>query len=247
MTVNPLAWQIVSVAEIRSETPNVKTFTLSLPDWTPHQPGQHYDVRLTAPDGYQAQRSYSIASAPERGGAIDLTVERVDDGEVSTYMHDVLRVGDRMEVRGPIGGYFVWNADIAGPLMLVGGGSGIVPLMAMIRHRQATNAANPTRLLYSCRTYEDIIFRGELDALQSAGNGFGVAYTLTRAQPAGWTGYSRRIDGTMLEAVSKPLGHSAHVYVCGPTSMVESAAQDLISLGLDAGLIKTERFGPTGV
>src|ERR671933_2735221 len=157
-----LEWQLATVTAIRDETPRVKTFTLALPDWTPHRAGQHYDLRLTSPDGYQAQRSYSIASAPERAGEIDLTVERLPDGEVSTYLHDVLVVGDLVELRGPIGGYFVWEAGLGGPLLLVAGGSGVVPLMAMIRHRAAAGAEVPTRLLYSSRSYEEIIYREEL-------------------------------------------------------------------------------------
>src|SRR2546421_1885332 len=161
----PLAWQIATVKSLRSETPEVKTLTLTLPDWTAHRPGQHYDVRLTAEDGYSAQRSYSVASEPEREGEIDLTVERIQDGEVSSYLHDVLVVGDRLEVRGPIGGYFVWEATSGGPLLLVAGGSGVVPLMAMLRHRAAAGARVPARLLYSSRTGEDIIYGEELDAL----------------------------------------------------------------------------------
>lgn len=246
MTDNPLSWQIASVQEIREETPAVKTFTLSLPAWTPHRAGQHYDIRLTAPDGYQAQRSYSIASAPESRGVVDLTVERVEDGEVSTYLHDTLVQGDALEVRGPIGGYFVWEARFTEPLLLIAGGSGIVPLMAMLRHRRLAAAVNPTRLLYSSRSFDDIIYRQELEGLRAAGDGLVVYHTLTRRQPPGWAGFSRRIDRDMLGETVLPLGKSCRVYVCGPTQLVEAVAEDLVSLGLDPALIKTERFGPTG-
>ena len=201
-----LEWQIATVKTIKQETPTAKTFTLALPDWMQHRAGQHYDVRLIAPDGYQAQRSYSIGSAPERTGEIDLTVERIEDGEVSSYMHDVLVEGDQIEVRGPIGGYFVWEAGLGGPLLLIAGGSGIVPLMAMLRHRAVAGSRIPTRLLYSSRTPEDVIYRAELEQLAAAGTGFDVIHTLTRAQPPGWTGYTRRIDAPMLREVAAPLG-----------------------------------------
>ncbi len=241
-----LDWQIASVKDIKPETARAKTFTLALPDWTPHRAGQHYDVRLTAEDGYQAQRSYSIASEPERAGEIDLTVERIGDGEVSTYLHDVLVKGDRIEVRGPIGGYFVWEANMAGPLLLIAGGSGVVPLMSMLRHRAAAGATNPAHLLYSSRSLEDIIYYNELEKLRANENGLEIFHALTRSQPAGWTGYARRIDEQMLKEVIKPLGKSPHVFICGPTSLVESAANTLVKLGLKPGSIRTERFGPTG-
>jgi ferredoxin-NADP reductase len=241
-----LEWQIARIQAIRQETPRVKTFTLALPDWSPHRAGQHYDLRLTAPDGYQAQRSYSIASGPERSGEIELTVERLEDGEVSSYLHDVLMVGDQIEVRGPIGGYFVWEASQGGPLLLVAGGSGIVPLMAMIRHRSAEGSTVPTRLLYSSRTFQDIIYRQELDQLFRGQPGLEVFHTLTRMQPQGWEGYSRRIDLPMLEEVAKPFGKEAHVFICGPTPLVEGVANGLVSLGIPADQIRTERFGPTG-
>jgi ferredoxin-NADP reductase len=241
-----LEWQIATVKSIHKETPRAKTFTLLLPNWMRHQAGQHYDVRLTAPDGYQAQRSYSVASEPERGGEIDLTVERIEDGEVSSYMHEVLNVGDQIEVRGPIGGYFVWEANMAGRILLVAGGSGIVPLMAMIRHRAAVGSKTPARLLYSARTPEDVIYYDELIRLQNAQDGLEVAYTFTRQAPAGWTGYARRIDAEMLGEVAGPLGSKARAYICGPTLMVESAADGLLQVGLAADQIRTERFGPTG-
>ena len=241
-----LEWQIATVTHIKPETPRAKTLTLAVPNWTPHRPGQHYDVRLTAPDGYQAQRSYSIASEPERAGQIDLTIERLEDGEVSTYLHDTLIAGDQIEVRGPIGGYFVWENQIGGPLLLVAGGSGIVPLMAMIRHRAASGSKVHTRLLYSTRTSEDVIYFDELMALRAAGDGLEIFHTFTRQQPEGWTGYSRRIDLPMLAEVTGPLGKDFRSYLCGPTLFVESAANGLVQLGIPPSQIRTERFGPTG-
>jgi ferredoxin-NADP reductase len=242
----PLDWQIATVSAIKPETANVKTLTFTLPAWLPHRAGQHYDVRLTAPDGYQAQRSYSIASAPERGGEIDLTVERLEDGEVSTYLHDVLVVGDQIEVRGPIGGYFVWEVGLGGPVLLVAGGSGIVPLMAMLRHRTAAGATIPIRLLYSSRTPADVIYRDELEAAGAANDGLEVFHTFTRVPPVGWRGYARRIDTPMLREVIQPLGPAPLTYICGPTLLVETAANGLAQLGVPPGQIRTERFGPTG-
>ncbi len=241
-----MEWQIARVTALQTETATVKTITLQLPRWTPHRAGQHYDVRLVAPDGYEAQRSYSIGSAPERSGEIELTVERLDDGEVSTYLTEVLVVGDEIEVRGPIGGYFVWEVPMGGPLLLVAGGSGIVPLMAMLRHRAAARAATPVRLLYSVTSPANLIFRDDLVALQAADNGVEVAYTFTRLRPPAWTGYSRRIDRSMLAEVSAPLGLTVLAYVCGPTQMVEGAANALVDLGVAPERIRTERFGPTG-
>lgn len=241
-----LEWQIATVQDVRRETASVKTFTLAVPDWLEHRAGQHYDVRLTAPDGYQAQRSYSIASEPERTGAVALTVERLEDGEVSSYLHDVVVVGDLVEVRGPIGGYFVWQADMGGPLLLIAGGSGVVPLMSMVRHRHAAGSTVPTRLLYSSRTAEDIIYARELEELQAEGTGFELFHTLTRAQPDGWRGYSRRIDSQMLREVASPLGTSPLTFVCGPTLLVEASANGLVQAGIAAGQIRTERFGPSG-
>ncbi|HBY98728.1 MAG: ferredoxin reductase [Ardenticatenaceae bacterium] len=241
-----LKWQIATVTGIKPETAQVKSFTLALPNWLPHRAGQHYDVRLTAPDGYQAQRSYSVASEPERAGEIDLTVERLEDGEVSSYMHDVLVVGDQIEVRGPIGGYFVWEATPGGPLLLIAGGSGVVPLMAMIRHRAAAGAAVPTRLLYSVRTPEDVIYVEELAQQAASDGGLDVFYTFTRAQPPGWTGYARRIDRQMLSEVAAPLGPAPQTFICGPTLFVETAANSLVQIGVAPQRIKTERFGPTG-
>jgi ferredoxin-NADP reductase len=242
----PLEWQIATITTIKHETPTVKTFTLALPQWVPHRAGQHYDVRLTAPDGYQAQRSYSIASQPERSDEIDLTVERLEDGEVSTYLHDVLVVRDQLEVRGPIGGYFVWEARLGGPLLLVAGGSGVVPLMAMLRHRAAAGSTVPTRLLYSARTPEDVIYRQELATLRAADGGLEIVHTFTRAQPPGWRGYARRIDAPMLQEVIQPLGPTPQTYLCGSTLFVEAVANNLVHIGVPPTQIRTERFGPTG-
>jgi ferredoxin-NADP reductase len=241
-----LQWQIATVIAIRRETPRVKTFTFALPDWEPHRPGQHYDLRFTAADGYQAQRSYSVASPPEQQGEVELTVDRIEDGEVSTYMHDVLVPGDLVEMRGPIGGYFVWDVSRGGPLLLVAGGSGVVPLMAMLRHRAAAHSTIPTRLLYSVRSPEDVIYADELKRLADAGDGLEVIYTFTRSQPPGWTGYARRIDRVMLTEVAAPLGSGALVYVCGPTLLVEAVAQTLVEIGIPPARVLTERFGPTG-
>ena len=241
-----LKWQIATVAAIREETPRVKSFSLRLPEWMAHRPGQHYDVRLTAPDGYQAERSYSIASAPERRGLVELTVERIDDGEVSPYLHEVLQVDDKLELRGPIGGYFAWTVELGGPLLLVGGGSGVVPLMAMIRHRVAQQSRLPIRLLYSSRTTGDVIYGEELERLTAKGDGLEVVHTFTREQPPGWSGYRRRIDRAMLAEVIQPFGMKLRAYVCGPTLLVESVANSLLELGLPPTDIRTERFGPTG-
>ena len=243
---SPIAWQVTTVSEIRDETPTVRSFTLRLPHWPGHLPGQHVDVRLTAEDGYSVERSYSIASEPERGSEIDVTVERIEDGEISPFLHDVVVPGDGLEVRGPIGGYFVWQASLGGPLLLVAGGSGVVPLMAMVRHRARAGSTVPTRLLFSSRHYEEIIYRDELDRLAGARDGFEVVHALTRSQPAGWTGYARRIDDRMLGEVIEPLGIGARVYICGPTALVETAANALLRLGLPPDRVRTERFGPTG-
>jgi ferredoxin-NADP reductase len=244
---NNLDWQIASVSNIKPETPKVKSFSLTLPAWTRHSAGQHYDLRFTAEDGYQVQRSYSIASEPEREGEIDITVERINDGEVSPYLHDLIVPGDQIEARGPIGGYFVWEAGLLpDPVLLIAGGSGIVPLMSMIRHRGATGAKNPMTLLYSSRTFEDIIYRNELDLLHAEKSGLQVFHTLTRSQPAGWKGHARRIDEAMLREVAQPLGTDVQVFICGPTLLVESAANKLVNVGIDADQIRTERFGPSG-
>ena len=241
-----LEWQAGRVTAIRPETRQTKSFSFALPKWMAHRPGQHYDVRLTAPDGYQTERSYSIASPPERLGEIELTVERIPDGEVSPYLHDVLMPGDQLELRGPIGGYFVWEVSLGGPLLLVGGGSGVVPLMAMLRHRAAQHSTLPARILYSSRTAEDVIYRDELDGMAAADPTFEPFYTFTRQPPAGWTGYRRRIDATMLAEVMRPFDRRARVYVCGPTLLVEAVANALVQMELPTERIRTERFGPTG-
>lgn len=244
----PLAWQIASVTAIRAETPEVSSFTLQLPEWRPHRAGQHYDVRLTAADGYQAQRSYSIASPPSRVGEVDLTIERIADGEVSPYFHDTVEVGDGVEVRGPIGGYFVWEPALGGPLLLVAGGSGVVPLMAMLRARHAAADTTPAALLYSSRTSDDVIYRDELERLAGGPNGPVVAHTLTRAQPPGWDGYARRVDAAMLSEVAERIGGVGAgllAYVCGPTLLVENVAASLTDLGLPPARVRTERFGPS--
>jgi ferredoxin-NADP reductase len=240
-----LKWQLGEVVELIQETPRVASLVLRVPEWHGHDAGQHVDVRLTADDGYQAQRSYSIASAPA-DPRLQITVERLEDGEVSPYLVGEVKVGDRIELRGPIGGYFVWKAGTSTPLLLVAGGSGVVPLMAMIRHRIAAGSMVPTRLLYSSRTADEIIYKEELDRLASSGDGVAVAYTLTRAQPGGWKGYSRRIDREMVKEVAWPKQQSPSVFICGPTSFVESAAGLLVDLGYDPLRIKTERFGATG-
>jgi ferredoxin-NADP reductase len=239
-----LTWVVAEVAETVSETPRVRTLLLDADGWPGHKAGQHLDVRLTAEDGYQAQRSYSIASAPE--DTLAITVERLEDGEVSPYLVDEARAGDRFEIRGPIGGYFVWDASDPGPLLLVGGGSGVVPLMSMIRHRARSASTAPVRLLYSSRTIEDVIYREELDEIAGRGDGVEVFHTLTRERPEGWSGYSRRIDEEILREVAWPAAGEPRVFICGSTRFVDAAADGLIALGYDPRTIKTERFGATG-
>jgi ferredoxin-NADP reductase len=218
------------VRSIKTETPRVKSFSLELPMWMPHLPGQHYDVRLTAPDGYTAQRSYSIASSPLDEGEIELTIDRLADGEVSPYFHDVLVEGDQVEVRGPFASYFVWRGE--SPVLLVGGGSGVVPLMAILRHRRRTMPDVPMRLVYSVRTAEDVIYADEL--------GDEAQLTFTRQPPAGWSGHTGRIDTTLLE------GAAGTAFVCGSNGFVESASRLLLESGFDPARVRTERFGPTG-
>ena len=238
-----LTWQFADVVEIVPETARVKTLAVDIPAWPGHRAGQHVDVRLTAEDGYQAERSYSIASAPN-GSRVELTVESLDDGEVSPYLTEELRPGDRLELRGPVGGYFVWEPSVGGPVLLVGGGSGVVPLMAMARERATAADDVDMRLLLSWRTWDDIIYRDELEQL--AGSGLTVTHTLTRSQPPGWTGYARRVDAEMLAEVGPGPDDHPHVYVCGPTPFVEAVAEALVGLGHEPQEIKTERFGPTG-
>jgi ferredoxin-NADP reductase len=229
---------------VRVETPHAKTLVLDVPDWPGHLAGQHVDIRLTAEDGYQAQRSYSIASAPA-GPDLELTIERIDDGEVSPYLTEVAMPGDQIELRGPIGGYFVWKASLEGPLLLVGGGSGLVPLMAMLRHHRDAGSSADARLLLSVRTAEDILYREELERFgQESAR---VDVTLTRGEaPDGWTGLTGRIDRDKLGAVAPAPGERPHIYVCGPTPFVEEAARLLVELGHPAQNVHTERFGPTG-
>jgi ferredoxin-NADP reductase len=227
------------------ETPTVRTLRLQVPGWPGHRPGQHLDVRLTAPDGYRAQRSYSIAT-PADGERLDLAVERLDDGEVSPYLNGVLRAGDQLELRGPIGGYFVWDPDSGGPVLLVGGGSGVVPLMAMARARAEAGSTAPMRWLSSSRTVADVVYRAELERLAATGSGFELYQTLTREVPEGWAGRRGRIDDVLLAAVAWPPEAGAGTYVCGPTSFVEAVTKQLVALGHPAGTIKTERFGGTG-
>jgi ferredoxin-NADP reductase len=239
-----LSWQLATVRELIDETTNVRSIVLEAPAWQGHRAGQHVDIRLTAEDGYQAQRSYSIASAPEDKELV-LTVERLDDGEVSPYLVNELRPGDGLELRGPIGGYFVWEQRLGGPLLLIGGGSGVVPLRAMLRHHRAVGSTTPVRLLYSARRLDDVIYRDELTNLD-AGDTVDVRFTLTREQPEGWTGYAGRIDRQLLEDVAWPPSGGQLAYVCGPTGFVETAASMLVDLGHDPARIRTERFGATG-
>jgi ferredoxin-NADP reductase len=241
-----LNWQLVSVTALHGETSRVRTVSLLVPSWPGHRPGQHVDIRLTAEDGYQAERSYSIASAPSDEPIIELTVERVPDGEVSPFLHDELRVGDTFELRGPIGGYFVWDAAAADPVLLIAGGSGIVPLMAMVRHRARASSAAPFTLLYSSRAPEDVIYAAELERLAARDDGLSVIYTYTRTQPPGWTGYARRIDRDMIGDVLERTGPMVQAFACGPTAMVEVASSSLVNLGLSPGQVRTERFGPSG-
>jgi ferredoxin-NADP reductase len=217
---------------------------LEPPAWPGHRAGQHVDVRLTAEDGYQAERSYSIGSGPEDEHLV-LTVERFDDGEVSPYLVGELRPGDELELRGPIGGYFVWEEALGGPLLLLAGGSGIVPLRSILRHRSAIESTVPVRLLYSSKSLDEVIYRDELDRL-AADDGIDVRFTLTREQPEGWQGYRRRIDQELLQEIAWSPDERPLVYVCGPTAFVEVAATALVQLGHEPGRIRTERFGPTG-
>jgi ferredoxin-NADP reductase len=240
-----LSWRIGEVSDIADETAQVRSLSLTLPGWPGHRPGQHVDIRLTAEDGYQAVRSYSIASPPETPD-VTVTVERLPDGEVSPYLTEEVRQGDRLEVRGPIGGYFVWDRSDGGPLFLVAGGSGVVPLMSMIRHRDASSDDTPTTLLYSVKTPDDVIYRGELDRLGADETGIRVVYTFTRGQPPGWSGYSRRVDASMLQEIGPPSGDAPLIFVCGPTQFVESVSSALVAMGHDPARVKTERFGPTG-
>jgi ferredoxin-NADP reductase len=239
-----LTWQTATVGSVVDETPSVRTLVLSVPDWAGHRAGQHLDIRLTADDGYRAERSYSIASAP--GEPVAITVERLEDGEVSPYLTQDVQPGDEIEVRGPIGGYFVWEPASSGssaPLLLLAGGSGVVPLRAMLRHRSRAGSSVPARLLYSARRLSEVIYRSELAGYA---DGVEVLYTLTRQQPPGWTGYARRVDQAMMAEVAWPAAEEPLAYVCGPTNFVEAVAADLVALGYPPQRVKTERFGATG-
>ena len=236
-----LTWQAATVGSVVEETPTARTLTLDVAGWPGHRAGQHVDVRLTADDGYQAERAYSIASAP--GEPLAITVERLDDGEVSPYLTQEVRPGDELEVRGPIGGYFVWEPAFGGPLLLLAGGSGIVPLRSILRYRGLTGSSVPVRLLYSSRRLADVIYRDELDVRSDAVQ---VIYALTRSQPAGWTGYARRVDDELLAGVAWPAAGKPLAYACGPTSFVETVAAGLVRLGYPPVRVRTERFGATG-
>ncbi len=229
----PGAWQVATVSSIKQETQRVKSFRLVLPMWMPHLPGQHYDVRLTAPDGYTAQRSYSVASTPLDKGEVELTIDRLDDGEVSPYFHDVVTEGDQVEVRGPFASYFVWRGEA--PVLLVGGGSGVVPLMAILRHRRRTMPDLPMRLVYSVRSADEVIYADEL--------GDDALLTFTREPPQGWTGHTGRIDSALIAQAAPDRGVA---FVCGSNGFVETATRLLLEAGFDPARVKTERFGPTG-
>jgi ferredoxin-NADP reductase len=231
----PGHWQIGTVTRIKRETPRVKSFWISLPMWMPHLPGQHYDVRLTAADGYRAQRSYSIASSPLDEGEVELTIDRLDDGEVSPYFHDVVAEGDQVELRGPFTSYFVWRGEK--PVLLVGGGSGVVPLMAMLRHRRRTMPELPMRLIYSLRTGEDVIYADEL--------GDDAVLTFTKSAPEGWQGHTGRLDQGLIDDAASPF-LAGLAFLCGTNGFVESASQLLLEAGWPAAQIRTERFGPSG-
>jgi ferredoxin-NADP reductase len=229
----PGRWQLATVTEIKVETPTVKSFRFELPMWMEHLAGQHYDVRLTAPDGYQAERSYSIASSPLERGEIELTIDRLSDGEVSPYFHDVVEVGDQVELRGPFAAYFVWRCE--SPVLLIGGGSGVVPLMCMLRHRRRVMPDAEMKLVYSVRTADDVIYADEL--------GDDTVLTYTRGAPDGWAGHTGRIDTAMIAPLATA---GSAVFVCGSNGFVEAAASIALDTGVDATQIRTERFGPTG-
>ena len=240
-----LDWQFAQVRDVVVETRRVKSLMLQPASWPGHLPGQHVDIRLTAEDGYQAQRSYSIASPPE-DELLALTVEQVKDGEVSPYLLDELRVGDELELRGPIGGYFVWTGAASKPVYLLAGGTGITPLMSMLRHRDRRPIRAPALLIYSARSWEEIVYRDELEAMIQRDSSFRLVYALTRQQPEEWTGHRGRINKGLLSANWFPPAHNPTIYVCGPTTFVETAAGLLVELGFDPLSIKTERFGPSG-
>jgi len=240
-----LTWQVATVESARTETATARTIVLGVPGWPGHLAGQHVDVRLTAADGYSTQRSYSIANAPEPD-RVELTVQRVVDGEVSPYLVDLAEPGDQMEVRGPVGGYFTWSPAAPDPVLLVAGGSGIVPLMAMVRTRTASGSRAPFRLVYSSRGPDDAIYRAELDRHAAAGTGFECSYVFTRSAPPGWPRPPGRLDGAELAAAGWAAALQPQIFVCGPTGFVEAAANELVDQGHPGHRVKTERFGPTG-
>jgi ferredoxin-NADP reductase len=241
----PLLWRTAEIKAVREETPSARSLTLQVATWSGHLAGQHVDVRLTAADGYQAQRSYSIASAPQ-ASMLELLVERIPDGEVSSYLTQEARPGDQIELRGPIGGYFVWTANRGGPLLLIGGGSGIVPLASILAYRALAAPGLATRLLYSVRTAADIVFKPQLQSWTQQDPTLTVFTTFTRAAPPDWSGYRRRIDAAMLREIAFSPEREPLIYVCGPTAMVENTADLLVTLGHPAKRILTERFGPSG-
>jgi ferredoxin-NADP reductase len=240
-----MRWQVGTVVDTIVETPRAVTLRLDVPEWPGHRAGQHVDIRLTAEDGYSAQRSYSIASPPG-GHHVDVTVARIDDGEVSPYLTLDVEVADQIELRGPIGGYFVWDAGDATPVLLVAGGSGVVPLMSMLRHNTATGARTPMRLVYSARTLDDVIYGEELRDLADAAGGPDIEITLTRERSSEWTGRRGRVDSALLGDTGWAPSSGVHCYVCGPTPFVEAVAGELVALGHEPRAVKTERFGPTG-
>ena len=239
-------WQVATATLFRQETARVRSITFETTAWAGHMAGQHVDIRLTADDGYQAERSYSIASPAGCGPRVELTVERISDGEVSPFLTEELRAGDAIELRGPIGGYFAWDPGVSSPVMLIGGGSGVVPLMSMLRTRYQAGSKAPAKLLYSSRSAEEIIYRDELERLAAIRDGFSLVHTLTRGAPAGWKGQTRRVDRDMLAQCGFQSEEKPQIFVCGPTSFVETVADQLVGLGHAESAIKTERFGPTG-
>jgi ferredoxin-NADP reductase len=239
-----LNWQLATVVDLIDETPRAKSIVMDVPEWQGHTAGQHLDVRLTAEDGYQAQRSYSIASAPSDDHLV-ITVERLDDGEVSPFLADELRVGDGFELRGPIGGYFVWQQSMTRPLLMLAGGSGVVPFRSMLRDWSTGPRPQTPRLIYSSRSFEQIIYRNELEALRRM-DGLELQLTLTREWPDDWSGHRGRIDAELLEQLAIPVTEQPIAYICGPNGFVETASRALVELGYPPARVRTERFGPSG-
>ena len=240
----PVLWQPATISRIEHNTPRVSSFWFAPEKPFAFKAGQHVDVRLSAPDGYVAQRSYSIASAPEHSDAIELTIERLDDGEVSSFFHEVAQVGDQIELRGPLGGHFVWTVEQGGPLLLIGGGSGVVPLVSMLRHRAAQKSKIPALLLYSARTWDEVIFRDELLAMHDAMDGFSLAFAITRESAQRTIDFSRRLDGPIItELLARLPGPPARAYVCGSNPFAEAASQGLVDMGISPAIIRTERYG----